>query len=72
MVTLLWRLVSQVECMTSRWGNYHAILYRDCVDRMAETAGCHFFKCPLCNNRQQFSEEMKQFGELYSMCCVVI
>ena len=50
--------------MTSRCGNYHAILYRDCVDRMAETAGCHFFKCPLCNNKQQFSEEMKQFGEL--------
>jgi branched-subunit amino acid ABC-type transport system permease component len=35
------------------------------VERMAETAGCHFFKCPLCNNRQQFSEEMQQFGNLF-------
>ena len=29
---------------------------------MAETAGCHFFKCPLCNNSKEFSDEMQQFG----------
>jgi len=36
--------------------------HRSCVERMAETAGCHFFKCPLCNNSKEFSEEMQQFG----------
>jgi len=36
--------------------------HRDCLERMAETAGCHFFKCPLCNNREQFCKEMLQFG----------
>ena len=29
---------------------------------MASTAGCHFFKCPLCNNTKEFSDEMMQFG----------
>jgi hypothetical protein len=29
---------------------------------MASTAGCHFFKCPLCNNTSEFREEMMQFG----------
>jgi hypothetical protein len=29
---------------------------------MASTAGCHFFKCPLCNNTKEFREEMMQFG----------
>jgi hypothetical protein len=29
---------------------------------MASTAGCHFFKCPLCNNTNEFREEMMQFG----------
>lgn len=36
--------------------------HRSCVERMAETAGCHFFKCPLCNNSKDFSDEMQQFG----------
>ena len=35
---------------------------RDCVERMAETAGCHYFKCPLCNNKKEFSQEMQDFG----------
>merc|ERR1719147_319980 len=29
---------------------------------MADVAGCHFFKCPLCNNREEFSQEMQEFG----------
>jgi len=36
--------------------------HRNCVERMAETAGCHFFKCPLCNNKDEFSQEMQDFG----------
>ena len=36
--------------------------HRDCVERMAETAGCHYFKCPLCNNKKEFSQEMQDFG----------
>ena len=37
-------------------------LIRHCVERMAETAGCHFFKCPLCNNKEKFCQEMQEFG----------
>ena len=38
------------------------LLFRACMRRMAYTAGAHFFKCPLCNNRDEFTEEMLQFG----------
>jgi len=36
--------------------------HRDCVNRMASTAGMHFFKCPLCNNTEEFTQEMLNFG----------
>jgi len=36
--------------------------HRPCVERMASAAGSHHFKCPLCNNRDEFTEEMKEFG----------
>ena len=55
-----WRMRSRVKFFVI------LTLCRNCVERMAETAGCHFFKCPLCNNRQQFSEEMQQFGKFGS------
>lgn len=28
----------------------------------ATTAGLHFFKCPLCNNKDHFQEEMLRMG----------
>jgi len=36
--------------------------HRACINRMAKTAGIHFFKCPLCNNSAEFTEEMQTFG----------
>ena len=36
--------------------------HRSCVEKTAENAGAHFFKCPLCNNKDDFTEEMQQFG----------
>jgi hypothetical protein len=29
--------------------------------RLASTAG-YFLKCPLCNNKDKFEQEMKQYG----------
>ena len=37
-------------------------LHKPCVENMAESAGLAFFKCPLCNNRDEFTEEMMKFG----------
>ena len=36
--------------------------HRNCIEKTAENAGLHFFKCPLCNNKDDFTEEMQQFG----------
>jgi len=36
--------------------------HRSCIEQTAENAGTHFFKCPLCNNKKEFTEEMLQFG----------
>ena len=36
--------------------------HRNCIEKTAENAGAHFFKCPLCNNKDDFTEEMEQFG----------
>jgi hypothetical protein len=33
----------------------------DCVTKMATNAG-YFFKCPMCNNKDEFEQEMKLFG----------
>jgi len=35
--------------------------HKGCVQHFADTSG-YFFKCPLCNNKDDFVEEMKQFG----------
>ena len=29
---------------------------------MALVAGSHHFKCPLCNNKDEFAKEMEEFG----------
>jgi hypothetical protein len=31
------------------------------IYRLASTAG-YFLKCPLCNNKDKFEQEMKQYG----------
>jgi len=36
--------------------------HRKCIDAMADAAGCHFIKCPLCNNKEVFEKEMLRFG----------
>ena len=36
--------------------------HRTCIEKTAESAGTHFFKCPLCNNKDEFTEEMLKFG----------
>ena len=36
--------------------------HRPCVERMALVAGSHHFKCPLCNNKDEFAKEMEEFG----------
>ena len=32
------------------------------MERMALVAGSHHFKCPLCNNKDEFAKEMEEFG----------
>jgi len=36
--------------------------HRQCMEKYAMNAGCHFFNCPLCKNSEDFLEEMQQFG----------
>lgn len=36
--------------------------HRDCVQHQAHNAGMFFFKCTLCNNKEQFQEEMLRMG----------
>jgi hypothetical protein len=36
--------------------------HRACVERVAEAAGCHHTRCPLCNNKEVFQQEMLQCG----------
>ena len=57
-------VVAPIGCMhvmfiivgTRAW--YH----RSCLEEMAYSAGVHFFKCPLCNNIDEWQEEMLQCG----------
>jgi hypothetical protein len=39
-----------------------AWLHRSCVQSMALNAGEHHFKCPLCNDKDKFIEEMHSCG----------
>ncbi|KAJ3613166.1 hypothetical protein NHX12_019418, partial [Muraenolepis orangiensis] len=36
--------------------------HRDCIQRQARSAGLHFFRCSLCNNKEDFQEEMLTLG----------
>ncbi|XP_065822271.1 G2/M phase-specific E3 ubiquitin-protein ligase [Labrus bergylta] len=36
--------------------------HRDCVQRQAHSAGLFFFRCTLCNNKENFQEEMTRMG----------
>jgi len=36
--------------------------HRKCIEAMADAAGCHFVKCPLCNNKEVFEKEMLRYG----------
>ncbi|KAK3105730.1 hypothetical protein FSP39_004435 [Pinctada imbricata] len=40
----------------------YAWFHRDCIQKHATTAGLYFFKCPLCNNKDVFQDEMLHFG----------
>ncbi|XP_026293600.1 pineapple eye protein isoform X1 [Frankliniella occidentalis] len=42
-------------CCKKRW------FHRSCVERQAQAQG-YFFKCPMCNNKDEFNKEMKEFG----------
>uniref|UniRef100_A0A3Q3AKH1 G2/M-phase specific E3 ubiquitin protein ligase n=1 Tax=Kryptolebias marmoratus TaxID=37003 RepID=A0A3Q3AKH1_KRYMA len=36
--------------------------HRDCVQRQAQSAGLFFFRCTLCNNKEDFQKEMLRMG----------
>ncbi|XP_051941411.1 G2/M phase-specific E3 ubiquitin-protein ligase [Hippocampus zosterae] len=36
--------------------------HRDCVQRQAHSAGLFFFRCTLCNNKDQYQQEMLRMG----------
>nr|XP_048276863.1 PHD finger protein 7 isoform X2 [Myodes glareolus] len=39
-----------------------AIYHRKCIQKYAHTSAKHFFKCPQCNNREEFPREMLRMG----------
>ncbi|XP_031216853.1 PHD finger protein 7 isoform X2 [Mastomys coucha] len=39
-----------------------AIYHRKCIQKYAHTSAKHFFKCPQCNNRKEFPQEMLRMG----------
>ncbi|XP_052046044.1 PHD finger protein 7 isoform X3 [Apodemus sylvaticus] len=39
-----------------------AIYHRKCIQKYAHTSAKHFFKCPQCNNRDEFPQEMLRMG----------
>ncbi|XP_028909304.1 PHD finger protein 7 isoform X4 [Ornithorhynchus anatinus] len=40
----------------------HTIYHRNCMQQYAHSSAVHFFKCPQCNNREEFHEEMLRMG----------
>ncbi|XP_025741429.2 E3 ubiquitin-protein ligase PHF7 isoform X4 [Callorhinus ursinus] len=38
------------------------IYHRKCIQKYAHTSAKHFFKCPQCNNREEFPQEMLRMG----------
>ncbi|XP_028994917.1 G2/M phase-specific E3 ubiquitin-protein ligase [Betta splendens] len=49
---------SVLKCPSCHGSWFH----RDCVQRQAHSAGLFFFKCTLCNNKENFQEEMLRMG----------
>ncbi|KAM7403780.1 hypothetical protein PAMA_004287 [Pampus argenteus] len=41
---------------------HNSWFHRDCVQRQAHSAGLFFFRCTLCNNKENFQEEMLRMG----------
>uniref|UniRef100_H2ZAJ3 PHD-type domain-containing protein n=1 Tax=Ciona savignyi TaxID=51511 RepID=H2ZAJ3_CIOSA len=37
-------------------------LHRACVQQHASSSALHFFRCPVCNDKESFSSEMKRMG----------
>ncbi|ELU04201.1 hypothetical protein CAPTEDRAFT_128759, partial [Capitella teleta] len=37
-------------------------LHRTCIQAQANSAGAHFFRCPFCNNKDNFQKEMLKLG----------
>lgn len=56
--------VSSIGCITMLYiiVGTRAWYHRSCLEEMAYSAGVHFFKCPLCNNIEEWQEEMLQCG----------
>ncbi|KAJ8308853.1 hypothetical protein KUTeg_013727 [Tegillarca granosa] len=46
----------RAPCCRNSW------FHRTCIQRHSTAAGLHFFKCPLCNNKEMFQAEMLKFG----------
>ncbi|XP_057342816.1 PHD finger protein 7 isoform X4 [Manis pentadactyla] len=38
------------------------VYHRECIQKYAHTSAKHFFKCPQCNNREEFPQEMLRMG----------
>ncbi|XP_029195769.2 uncharacterized protein LOC114961283 [Acropora millepora] len=36
--------------------------HNKCLQRHAHSSGLYYFKCPLCNNKKEFQDEMKRMG----------
>ncbi|CAJ1074868.1 G2/M phase-specific E3 ubiquitin-protein ligase [Xyrichtys novacula] len=49
---------SVLKCPSCHTSWFH----RDCVQRQAHSAGLFFFRCTLCNNKEDFQEEMLRMG----------
>ncbi|XP_033104006.1 uncharacterized protein LOC117106705 [Anneissia japonica] len=47
--------VLKTPCCKNLW------LHRECLQRQAISSG-YFFRCPVCNNKDDFEKEMKKFG----------
>ncbi|XP_025268899.1 uncharacterized protein LOC105259473 [Camponotus floridanus] len=56
--------VNPTDFVKSLWApccKKNAFFHRKCVQQLASSAG-YFFKCPLCNNKQDFRNAMLEYG----------
>jgi len=54
-----WRHEKKIPLFHSGTRAYY---HRQCLSQMANTAGLHYFKCPLCNNKEEFQAKLMQYG----------